>query len=300
MMRVAAVLPTVTAALLMAGPGARASDHNNDQQVAADPRGTVEVSNFSGRVEVTGWDKPQVSVQSNLRNDSTHLDVRSERGRTSITVHLPGSWAGGGEADLKIQIPRGSELDVTTVSADVISTGVLGMQRLKTVSGRIKAEFAQADIEAKTVSGDVDLKGNGKPTEMHVSSISGSIRIEHGAGDIEATTVSGDLNLQVDPGRSVRTRTTSGRMSIQGALANSADVDAQSVSGEIRLHAAPEGGYEYEVSTFSGSIRDCFNQEAERTSRYGPGERLNGRRGNGGGHVRLKTMSGSIDLCDKS
>src|SRR5579884_291908 len=158
MMRIPALLPTVTAAVLAAGPAAHASDHNSDQQVAADPRGTVEVSNFSGRVEVTGWDKPQVSVHSVLPMGDTHVDVHSEQGRTTITVRFPGPWAGGGEADLKIQIPRGSELDVTSVSADVNSTGVLGMQRLKTVSGKIKAEFAQADVEAKTVSGDVSLK----------------------------------------------------------------------------------------------------------------------------------------------
>lgn len=301
MMRTPALLRTVTLALLVAGPAARASDHDADQQVAADPRGTVEVSNFSGKVEVTGWDKPQVNVHAVLPSSETRVDVHTDHGRTTIAVRFPGSWrwGGGGDADLKINIPRGSELDVTSVSADVTSTGVLGTQRLKTVSGRIKAELGPADVEAKTVSGDVTLKGDGKPAHLHVSTISGSIRIEHSAGDVEAITVSGDLNMQVDPGRSVRTRTTSGRTSIQGALARSADLDAQSVSGDIKLHAAPEGGYEYEASTFSGSIRDCFNQQAERTDRYGPGERLNGRRGNGGGHVRLKTMNGSIDLCDK-
>jgi DUF4097 and DUF4098 domain-containing protein YvlB len=297
-MRMPSHLSTVMAALLVAGSAARASDHDQDQQVAADPRGTVEVSNFSGRVEVTGWDKPQVSVHSAFPKDNTHVDVRSDHGRTSITVRSVGHF-GPAEADLRINIPRGSELDVTSVSADLISSGVLGMQRLKTVSGKIRAEFAQADVEAKTVSGDVDLKGAGKPAELHLSSISGSLRIEHGAGDVEATTVSGDLNMEIDPARSVRTRTTSGRTAIQGTLGKSADLDAQSVSGDIRLHAAAEGGFEYEVSTFSGSIHDCFNQQAERTSQYGPGERLNGTRGKGSGHVRLKTMSGQIELCDK-
>jgi DUF4097 and DUF4098 domain-containing protein YvlB len=173
------------------------------------------------------------------------------------------------------------------------------MQRLKTVSGRIKADFGGADVEAKTVSGDVHLTGSGKPAELHLSSISGGIRLEHGAGDLEATTVSGDLNMQLDPGRSVRTRTTSGRTVIQGSVTKDADLDAQSVSGDVKLHASPQGGYEYEVSTFSGSIHNCFGQEAERVNRYGPGERLNGARGNGAGHVRLKTMSGQIDICDK-
>jgi DUF4097 and DUF4098 domain-containing protein YvlB len=297
-MRMPSVFLTVTAALLAGGTSARVSAHDLDQQVTADPRGIVEVSNFSGRVEVSGWDQSQVSVHSNLSSDVTNVDVHSEHGRVTITVRLHGFY-GGGDADLKIKIPRGSELDVTSVSADIISSGVLGMQRLKTVSGSIRADFGQADIEAKTVSGNVDLKGQGKPVGVRASSISGSVRIERGAGDVEATTISGDLNMQLDPGRSVHTRNTSGHTIIQGSLAKDADLDAQSVSGDIRLRVSPQGGFEYEASTFSGSIQNCFNAQVERTSRYGPGERLNGSRGNGGAHVRMKTMSGQLDLCDR-
>jgi DUF4097 and DUF4098 domain-containing protein YvlB len=191
-------------------------------------------------------------------------------------------------------------LDVTGVSADVVTSGVMGTQRLKTVSGWIEADISRADVEAKTVSGDVTLHSDGKPGELRVSSISGSIKLDHGAGDIEAVTVSGDLTAHVDPARSLRARTTSGTMVIKGKLAKDADVDLQTVSGDVRLRAEYEGGYEYEASTFSGDIRNCYNQAAEKTSQYGPGERLTGTRGNGSGHVRVKTMSGEIDLCDKS
>src|SRR6185312_7037801 len=158
-MRMPPVLLTVTATALFVGTSAGALANDSDQQVVADPRGAVEVSTFSGRVEVTGWDQNQVSVHSNLSSDAGHVDVHTEHGRVMITVRVHGGWGGwggGGDADLRIKVPRGSELDVTTVSADVNSSGVLGPQHLKTVSGRIKADFGPADIEAKTVSGDVD------------------------------------------------------------------------------------------------------------------------------------------------
>jgi DUF4097 and DUF4098 domain-containing protein YvlB len=297
-MRMPLLLSTTVLALVAGAATARAGD--SDQTVNADPRGTVEVSNVSGRIDVTGWDEPKVSVHANLSGGINNVDVRSDHGRTTITVRMQGMhWGGSGDADLNIKIPKGSELDVTSVSADVTSRGVKGTQRLKNVSGSIKADISQADIEAKTVSGGVFLRGDGKPSSVHATSISGSIHLEHGAGDLEATTVSGDLNVQLEPGRSVRMRTTSGRMALQGKLSKDADVDTQTVSGDVKLHAAPDGGYDYEISTFSGSIHNCFNVEAEKTSRYGPGERLNGTRGNGSGHIRVKTMSGSVDLCDK-
>jgi Toastrack DUF4097 len=296
-MRVSPSFSILVVTLVAASAAAHASDRDSDQTVSADPRGAVEVSNFGGRVEISGWDQPQVSVHTFSSDDVTSVDVHSDHGRTTIKVRLHGFFSGG-DADLKIKIPRTSELEVTTVSADVISTGVLGAQRLKTVSGRIRAEVT-ADVEAKTVSGDVTLRGAGRSGELHASSISGSIRLEHGAGDVEATTVSGVLDVELDPGRTVRARTTSGPMYIRGKLAKDADLDLQTVSGNIRLHAGVDGGLEYEASTFSGSIHNCFNAQAERTSQYGPGERLVGTLGKGGGRAWLKTMSGGIDLCDR-
>ncbi len=299
-MRMALLLSTTVVALAAGGAVPASEHHSLDQQVSADLRGTVEVSNFAGRVQVTGWDKPLVSVHSNLSGDIDNVNIQSDHVRTSIKVRMHGfSYGFGGEADLDIKIPRGSELDVTSVSAEVISNGVVGVQRLKTVSGSIKAEIGPGDAEAKTVSGEIVLRGNGKPMALHTTSISGSIRLEHGAGDVEATTVSGDLSFQLDPGRTIRMRNTAGRIDIQGKLTKDADVDAQTVSGEVRLHAPAESGYGYEVSTFSGDIRDCFNVKPEKTSEYAPGERLNGTLGKGNGHVRIKTMSGSIDVCDK-
>jgi hypothetical protein len=295
------MLPTTFLALLLAATvPVHADERRIDQQLPADPHGIVEISNFSGRVDITGWDQPQVSVFAYLPSGVDNLDFRSDHGRTTITVKFPNFSFGGQGVDLKVKVPRGSEVDVTAVSADVNSTGVTGTQRLKSVSGSIRADIAQADVEAKTVSGDVTLHGEGKPAELHLTTISGSIRLERGAGDVEANTTSGEINMQVDSGRSVRMRTISGNLVFRGSLTKDADVDAQTVSGDVKLHAKPETAYEYEVTTFSGDIDNCFNVKSERTSRYGPGERLSGSLGQGsGGHVRIKTMSGDVNLCDQ-
>jgi DUF4097 and DUF4098 domain-containing protein YvlB len=299
-MRMLTVGTTGLAIMLAASIAVHADERRFEQQLPADPHGIVEISNFSGRIEVTGWDQPQVSVDANLPSGVDRLEFRSDHGRTTITVKFPNFSFGGEGVNLRVKVPRGSEVDATAVSADVLSTGVTGAQRLKSVSGSIKADIAQSDIEAKTVSGDVALRGQGKPAELHLTTISGSIRLEHGAGDVEANTTSGEINMQLDSGRSIRMRTISGDLVFRGSLAKDADVDVQTVSGDVKLHAKPETGYEYEVTTFSGDIDNCFNAKAEKTSRYGPGERLSGSLGNGdNGHMRIKTMSGDVSLCDK-
>lgn len=293
------IVSTLGFAVLLAGSVlARAEERHIEQQLAADPHGTVEISDIAGTVDVTGWDQPQVSVNGEV-SSGNDVDVKSDRGRITITVKFPSMSFNTRGVDLHVKVPRASEVDVTTVNADINSRGITGQQRLKAVSGSVHADIAQSDVEVKTVSGDVTLHGEGKPIGLHLTTISGTIRVEHAAGDVEASTTSGGINLALDSGRSVRMRTVSGDVSFRGKLTKDADFDAQTVSGGVKMRADSDGGFEYDVTTFSGDIGNCFNAKSEKNNHYGPGERLSGSLGNGSGHVRLKTMSGDIELCDK-
>jgi Putative adhesin len=285
--------------VLTAGTAASAAgDTTVDRQVAAQPRGVVEITNVSGEIEVSGWDRGEVSVHAELASDVERVDVSSEGGHTRIKVLQPHGSGHGGEAHLRVQIPKDSELDVSAVSAEVRTSGVLGVQRLSTLSGDISAELAGADAELKTVSGDVRLKGHGAAAQLRVSTVSGDVHLDHGGGDIETTTVNGELIASLDSAHGVRARTTSGNLRFEGSLAHGATLEATSISGNLTVRTAAEGGFAYEVSSFSGDIGDCFDASPERTSKYAPGTRLTGSRGEGMGHVRLKTMSGDVQLCD--
>jgi DUF4097 and DUF4098 domain-containing protein YvlB len=298
-MRTVVALCWVPLLALLVSPATRASDDETFQrQVPAQPKGVVDISNVSGSVEVSGWDRAEVSVRAELKG-AGRVEMSSEGGRTSIKVVLPHGPFSHGEAHLHVQIPKDSELDVSAVSADVSSSGVLGVQRLNAVSGEVSAELAGSDLELKTVSGDVKLKGHGQPARLHVSTVSGNVHLEHGAGDLEVGSVSGTLVVSLDSARSVRVRTTSGDLRFEGKLSRGADFDASSVSGELIVRASAEGGYGYEVTSFSGDISDCFGAKAEREGQYTPGKRLQGARGEGSGHLRLKTMSGDVQLCDR-
>ena len=94
------------------------------------------------------------------------------------------------------------------------------------MSGDVTAELAGSDLELKTVSGDVKLKGHGQPARLHLSTVSGDVHLEHGAGDLEAGTVSGTLVLSLDSARSVRVRSTSGDVHFEGTLTHGANFDA--------------------------------------------------------------------------
>jgi len=285
---------------------AHAQGTHFEKKVAVDPHGVVDISNVSGKIEVSAWDNPEVDVRGEIGEGVDKVDVSTDHGRTSIKVYVPNRTFRSPSADLRIRVPRDSELDISGVSAEVVTTDVEGTVQVKTVSGDVKADVYGRSAEIKTVSGDVVLRGRGRGpnfSDIHISTISGNIRVDRTGGDLEATSVSGDMTIRLEPSRNVRVRTTSGDLGFEGKLAKGASLDAETVSGDLTVRAVPESGLDYEVSTFSGDIRNCMGGEAERVSKYGPGRRLNGTRGNGGAdeaRVRLKTMSGDVELCDKS
>lgn len=293
---------TVSAAVITLGAsvlGHAESYKPFDKQVPAAAHGVVEISNTAGTVDVTASERAEVIVHGELGEGVERVDVTREGERTVVKVVLPGHSMRDGDAKLHVQIPKDSELHLATVSADASVAGVLGVQRVNAVSGNVVTEIAGSDLELKTVSGDIRIKGHGQAARLHVSTVSGDVHLEHGAGDLETSSVSGDLIVTLDSARSVHARTTSGDLRFEGKLTRGASFDAASVSGDLNVRAAADGGYSYEVSTFSGDLGNCFNAKSDKKS-PGVGQSLSGSRGEGAGHMRLKTMSGDIELCDRN
>jgi hypothetical protein len=297
-MRTVFILAASMIALGASAFAAAATSKPFDQEVAAEAHGVVEISNTTGSVDVRGWDRAEVSVHGQIGEGVERVEVKSEPGRTFIKVVLPGHSARDGEAKLQIQIPKDSELHLTTVSADANVSGVQGIQRVNVVSGDVSTEIAGSDLDLKTVSGDVKIKGHGQSARLHVSTVSGDVHLEHGAGDLEISSVSGSLVLTLDSVRSLHARTTAGDLRFEGKLTRGASFDAASVSGDLNVRASAEGGFAYEVSTFSGDISDCFDAKRDKSGIVG--HSISGSRGEGAGQMRLKTMSGDVELCDRN
>jgi DUF4097 and DUF4098 domain-containing protein YvlB len=292
----------IWATLLLAASTAGTAQETRtfDRTVPAEARGVVEISNVSGRIRVTGWDRNEVAVHATLEENVERVDVTSSQGRTIVKVVLPSRqrFHDDCDADLEVRVPSQSEVVASAVSADLETTRITGAQRLNTVSGELSADLGTPSFEAKTVSGNMRLRGSGQSTDIRVSTVSGDLVVERGGGDIDATTVSGDVELEMNAASDVRLRSTSGDLELRGSLKDDAVIEAATVSGDVTLLARAEGGLAYEVSSFSGDIENCFGKESERVNRHGPGSRLEGSTGKGKVRLRVSSMSGSVEICD--
>lgn len=276
-----------------------------DKRVQADPKGEVQVSTVSGLVSIDAWDRDEVQVTGTLGDEVERLDVETDRERRHTLIKVVAKQTSGRhhgddiDAELSIRVPAGSRLDVNTVSADVSVNGVRGEQRLQTVSGEISSDIAAEDVEAKSVSGSVVLRGEGKPAVVTVTTVSGDAQVLRAAGELTANSVSGTLNLEVDQITRARVRTTSGDLELSGSLTRGARVDVETISGEINLDFKGTLNAEFEVESFSGGIDTCFGEKAQATNKHGPGSELNLKMGDGSARVRVQSLSGEIRVCGR-
>ncbi len=303
-MNIRTILLSGTLALAVActadsAPGGDTRSRTFEQEIPAGAAGVVEISNVSGLINVTGWDRAVVQVVARLGRDVERVDLLNESGRIRVRVVLPRKDNVKGATDLTVRVPQDSSVEVSSVSADVRIGGTTGRQDVQTVSGDVQTEIAGSDTEVTAVSGDVRLRGSGAATNVRVNSVSGDLTLERIAGVLNAVSVSGDVELEMGDASDVRVRSTSGDVRLRAALQRDARLEMATVSGDLTAHVPAVAGFTTDIKTFSGEISSCFGAAAERTSKYGPGQRLDIRHGEGSATVRLKSMSGDIDLCDR-
>lgn len=283
---------------------AEAANRTVDERRAADPRGSVEIINTSGRVTVTGWDRPEVVVTGSLEEKVERLDFTTSGGKTVIRVVQRGrgsmQWDAG-DAVLEIRVPRQSALNVSLVSADLVVRSLQGEQRLSTVSGDIDAELS-AEASARSVSGDLTLAAKPETKRLEINSVSGDVTVTGRAGGrVDVRTVSGDAKFSLGSVEDAKFKSVSGDLSMSLALEPAGRFAAESVSGLVKIDFATLPAARFELRSFTGDIDLCPAVQsaagaADRDAGKG-GRSREFRNGNGEGRVDVQTMSGEIRLC---
>lgn len=285
-------------ALAVASPAAIAGTAIS-QRSAADPNGQVEISNISGSVVVTGWDRNEIEVTGELGEGTERLEFSRTGQLTRVKVILPKRSSHVESTDLILKVPAGSSIAANTVSADLRVEGVRGAQRLQSVSGDIRTDVDREDVECKTVSGNIRVTGSSHGSLTTVMTVSGDATLERLAGEVNGNTVSGDLTVSMGETSRSRLRSTSGDLIVTGRLADDARLDFESMSGDVRVDLGGPVNAEFDVSSFNGDISNCFGPKPVRTDEYAPGTELRFRQGTGGARVRIKTFNGDVRLCNK-
>jgi len=271
-----------------------------DQTRPLDGRGTVEIENIKGRIEVRGWERDEVKITGTLGKGAEKLVVEGDRQNLTVRVQYPRSsgWGGGRSesSHLQLTVPVRANLDIESVSADIDVSGIAPSQlSIETVSGNVAAVGAprKADIEA--VSGNLDLTLNS--TTVEAETVSGDVRLRGRLnGDVAVETVSGRIQVLVNGERvqELKANTVSGNIEAHTALANNGQIKLESVSGNLTLVLPKDTSAQVSGESFSGTLRATGATIDKK--RYGPGASFSTRYGNGDGKVGVTTFSGSAEV----
>lgn len=273
---------------------------------------TVETGRIDGRETMRViYPDDEVVYREMGRGSSTDVRVRDDGtfgGGDRVRVRGSG---GGMEAwaDLRIQVPAGTDLAVYLAAGRIHAAEVDGNLRLDTHSGAVDARDIAGDLTVDTGSGSVEVSGvdgnvsvdtgSGRVTvddargrEMEVDTGSGSVRGSGLSFDrVSVDTGSGSVELQQVAARDVMVDTGSG--SVELDLTTDVDqLEVDTGSGSVTVRVPDGFGAEVELDTGSGGIDLDVDLTQARVRR----NHATGLIGDGNGTVKLDTGSGGIRL----
>ncbi|HMI55781.1 MAG TPA: DUF4097 family beta strand repeat-containing protein [Gemmatimonadaceae bacterium] len=273
-----------------------------DTTVRLDRGGAVDLSLISGRIRVTGWDRPDVKVSASIESGLLRFSANSSRVELSVDDSNGDGRRGRhhnvGDARFDVSVPRGSRLILEAVSGDITARGSQGEIEASSVSGDVDVTDGARSVNVESVSGSAhaaQVNGN-----LRIETVSGDCRAEGVSGDVGASSVSGSIRLAGIKSKDVRSETVSGDIVYTGSIEPAGRYAFESHSGTLRLNIPRGAGAQFSVETFSGDLDTDFPV----TIQPGGGRRREGRVeftiGDGRARVTAQTFSGRIIINNGS
>lgn len=269
-----------------------------DESREARPDARITLNAVTGEYRIVGTDEARLEITGTLGEDVEELIIEGDAEAWDIEVKAKQDRGHNGyrsASDLTINVPRGAELDVSTVSASTELQDLDGAwTRVTGVSGGVNLSNVRPErLSLENVSGTLSMDAGGR-VENRLKTVSGNIRAESLNGRIQAGTVSGNVNITATAVEDVEMETVSGQIETTLEPLEQASLRFSSHSGGLRLKMPEDTPLDFRANTFSGSIRNDFGGDIEELR--GPGRRMEVRQGGGTVRVEAESFSGRIDL----
>ncbi|MEU8967202.1 DUF4097 family beta strand repeat-containing protein [Streptomyces sp. NPDC048491] len=254
-----------------------------DASDAAGPVTKVQVRIVNGTVNVVGTEESSARLEVSAVEGPPLIVTREGSTLTVGYDDLP--WRGilkwlerkswSRSAVVSLAVPAGADVEVGTVGAGAVVSGVRGRTEVRGVSGDATLVKLAGPVRAESVSGN--LEAQAVTGELHFKSVSGDLTVIEGAGGhVQAESVSGDMLLDLDP------------------RAKSTDIRLTTVSGEVAIRLPHPADAHVEANTTSGAVSSAF-EDLRISGQWGT-KKITGTLGAGTGTLRATTVSGSIAL----
>ncbi len=155
------------------------------KSIAVQPGDTLVVNNAFGKVRIQSWDGTVLEVTDRkptrdlTRKSSVNVELHKSGATITIKSHISGT--ADQSVDLEIRAPRFLNVTASGQSTDIDVTGLQGIARVQTSSGRVTAENLTSAVSVITESGDITYRTHAQPQgDVTLESTSGSVYCEMG------------------------------------------------------------------------------------------------------------------------
>lgn len=266
--------------LFSTGDPTAASQLVNTQTIALDNISVVDIGYLSESITVLPSEDGQLIIKEYMNRNEPELYARIEMHGCRLSVRN-GRRQGvfGLRSYIEVYLPASFN----------------GSLELSTVSGNIStdATWQLASLQARTVSGGINIAGAECAGLLRLSSTSGSVTLGSGSGTIEMHSISGSIKAESITG-SGSFKTTSGGVRVDFTKL-SGNVEASTVSGGVRLTLPQDAAFELDGRSVSGGIYTAFDSQLT----YERRNKVHGFVGRAPFyHLRVASTSGSVHIND--
>ena len=226
------------------------------QVVALEPGGAVSLENYSGDIEIRGWDRNEVEITAEddwnraygrrtwfsgwgSGSSTPEIEVDKIENYVKIRNRISGREDEIRTVHFTVHVPRSVDLrDVRSRDGSIL---------IADLYGRIQADLEDGDIKVENFSGSLDLSLGSGTVEAEVLDLrpDDSVRIHAKEGPvtlflqpeanarIEASAVNGAVTAEFDLGQPLPAKKVSAKI---GAAADAASVSVTALDGNIALN----------------------------------------------------------------
>jgi hypothetical protein len=233
---------------------------------------TLRVDGIAIDLEIVAGNPKQVKAQL---DGSGGVQLNQRDNRVDVSFAGSSGWPripGGLDGTLRVEVPPGSNVELSTASGDI---------HVRDTGGNVRVRSASGDLSVKHASG------------VEAMLVSGGARLEDISGDVRLRTVSGDAEVRQNGGSVLEFGTTSGDLDWKGNCAAGCRIAARSTSGDVRLGLPASSSWDLRYVTHSGDFGDDL--KAQKIDQRDNGS-VHARYGKGEGCIEVQTFSGDLQI----
>ncbi|MBB5117018.1 DUF4097 family beta strand repeat-containing protein [Streptomyces eurocidicus] len=250
------------------------------------PVTALAVRTLGGTVNVVGTDSGPAALQLS-EIDGPPLVVTHRDGVLTVAYEdlqwkklldwSPGRRARKRTATVTLTVPTATRVEVGTVTADAVVSGVAGRTEIRSATGDATLVGLTGEVRAEVVAGRLEAQRLGG--DLRAGSVSGDITlVESASAVVKADTVTGDVVVDLSP----------------EAAAKRLDLALSSVAGEVAVRLPGTADVEVRANTTGGTV-SCAFDELLVSGQFGA-RKVGGALGAGGGRLKVTTVTGAIAL----